>query len=222
MPATTRLTRRDLVQLMIEESADLADFLSGLDDQDWDAATLCAGWKVRHVISHMAVGHTMGMGPFLAAVAAARGSVPRASNTLALGFGDTHSPAEILAAFRTGTAGPPRGPAGFVAPVELFVDHLIHHQDIRRPLGRPREIPRHRLIAALDAVPKITGQLKSKRRVRGLALVAKDVDHRVGDGPEVYGSAEALVMCAGGRPAPLTELDGPGLGTLADRLRAEA
>ncbi|HZN19626.1 MAG TPA: maleylpyruvate isomerase family mycothiol-dependent enzyme [Micromonosporaceae bacterium] len=222
MPATTALTRQDYVKLMIEESADLAGFLEGLDDSDWDVDSLCTGWKVRHVISHMAVGHTMPMGKFLAAVLAARGVVPRASYGLAVRFGDTHTPEQILAAFRAGTAGPPQGPARFVAPPELFIDHLIHHQDIRRPLGRPRDIPTHRLVAAVEALPRLNGQLKPKRRVRGLTLVAKDIDRRVGEGPEVYGPAEALVMCAGGRSAALDELDGPGVSTLAARLRAEA
>ena len=58
--------------------------------------------------------------------------------------------------------------------------------------------------------------------MRGLTLVAKDIDRRAGEGPEVYGPAEALVMCVGGRSAALDELDGPGVSTLAARLRAEA
>ena len=33
------------------------------------------------------------------------------------------------------------GIARTISKKEGFTDHLIHHQDIRRPLGRPRSIP---------------------------------------------------------------------------------
>ncbi|GAA4681481.1 maleylpyruvate isomerase family mycothiol-dependent enzyme [Phytohabitans rumicis] len=217
MTDTIRLTKADYVKLMIEESADLADYLADLAAPDWDAQTLCAGWRVRHVVSHMAVGHTMAMGPFLRTIVASRG-VEQASHRLALRYGDSHSPAEILALFRAGTTDRPRGPAGFVAPAELFIDHLIHHQDIRRPLGHSRVIPAHRLATALDVLPRLGGLLKPRRRVRGLCLVAEDIGRRVGEGAEVRGTAEALIMCAGGRAAPLPELSGPGAAILASRI----
>jgi uncharacterized protein (TIGR03083 family) len=213
-----RPTRADYIQLMLDESADLAAFLESLDARDWDADSLCTGWKVRHVISHMAVGHTMPMGRYVRAMLAAGGAIPRTSFRLAKEFGDTHGPAEILATFRAGTAGPPRGPARFVAPPELFIDHLIHHQDIRRPLGRPREVPTDRLSVALDVAPAHRRLLKPKRVVRGVQLVAQDLDKRVGTGPEAYGPAEALIMVAGGRRAALNDLKGPGVAILADRI----
>lgn len=218
MTGTPHLTSPDFSTLMIEESADLARFLSRLPAADWDAASLCAGWKVRHVVSHMAVGHTMPLGRFLLAVALAGGVVPRASHRLALRFGDSHTPDEILAAFSAGTSGPPRGPAGFVPPAELFIDHLIHHQDIRRPLGQRHQIPADRLTAAFQALPVQGGLLKARQRVRGLTLVADDIGCRFGTGPEVHGPAEALIMCAGGRTAALSDLTGPGRTTLAARL----
>ena len=85
------------------------------------------------------------------------------------------------------------------------VDHTIHHQDIRRPLGRSRSIPEDRLIAALDAMPTIGGFVKSKQRMDGLRWTATDVDWTFGDGPEVTGPAEALILLASGRPAPIDE-----------------
>lgn len=212
------LTKGDYVQLMIDESADLADLLGTLEPADWDAETLCQGWKVRHVISHMVVGHTMPTGRYMLALATS-GGIAKNSYRLAVRYGDTHTPAQILSAFRAGTSSRPKGPATFVAPAELFLDHLIHHQDIRRPLGLPREIPADRLGHAFDLVPRLSGILKPNRVVRGLTLVAADLDRRAGSGPEVYGPAEALIMCAGGRGAALADLKGPGVATLAARLR---
>ena len=110
------------------------------------------------------------------------------------------------------------GLAKMVPPGEFFVDKLIHGQDIRRPLGIERVIPVDHLTAALDAMPRIGGFLKSKRVAKGLRLVATDVDHTVGDGPEVRGPAEAIVLALSGRPVGLPELQGAGVATLRDRI----
>ena len=106
------------------------------------------------------------------------------------------------------------------AKKEGFVDHLIHHQDIRRPLDRPRSIPADRLTAALDAMPTIGGFVKSKQRMAGLRWNATDVDWAYGSGPEVTGPAEALILLSSGRPAPIGEVSGEGVTTLKERLAA--
>jgi hypothetical protein len=62
--------------------------------------------------------------------------------------------------------------------------------------------------------PRILGGL----RVRGLRLVATDLDWTHSNGPEVRGSGEALLMAMAGRPAALRDLDGPGKTKLAQRL----
>lgn len=210
--------RAQFVSLMVEESADIADFADGLDKDQWTAQSACPGWKVCHVIAHMAVGHTMGLASFLARVARSRGRVEQAGHQLSLDLADQLTQRTVILRFREGTSGPPRGPARLVAPAELFVDHLIHHQDIRRPLGLPRTVPPHRLAAALTALPAIRGLMGSARRVHGLRLVATDIGAEVGSGQLVTGPAEALVLVASGRPGPLSELAGPGLQVLAARL----
>ena len=96
----------------------------------------------------------------------------------------------------------------------------MHHQDIRRPLGRPRAISSDRLVAALDGLPTIGGFLKSKQRMKGLSWRATDVDWTFGEGPEVSGPAEALILAASGRPVVLPEITGPGHAELASRLAA--
>jgi hypothetical protein len=57
-----------------------------------------------------------------------------------------------------------------------------------------------------------------RRTVRGLRLVAEDLDWSHGEGPEVHGSAEALLLAMTGRPVERGELTGPGASTLLDRL----
>jgi uncharacterized protein (TIGR03083 family) len=112
----------------------------------------------------------------------------------------------------------PRGlTAGFGGMIAL-VDGTVHHQDIRRALDRPRTVPVDRLERILPLVPG-NPRLGAGRRIRGLRLKATDVAWQHGDGPEVTGSGEALLMAMTGRPAAIDELAGPGTVTLADRLR---
>ncbi|MEP7739455.1 hypothetical protein ABKW28_17555 [Nocardioides sp. 31GB23] len=81
----------------------------------------------------------------------------------------------------------------------------------------PRTIPEERLVPVLDfslGAPT----LPSKSNRRGLKLAATDVDWSTGDGPEVCGTGEALLMAVAGRPAALGELEGEGLATLHSRV----
>ena len=102
--------------------------------------------------------------------------------------------------------------SGFGGRIGL-TDGVIHHQDIRRPLDRPRTIPAERLLVALDFSLRAP-PLPSRTKVRGLRLTATDLDWTTGDGPEVSGPGEALLLAIAGRPAAFDDLEGPGLGRL--------
>jgi hypothetical protein len=52
---------------------------------------------------------------------------------------------------------------------------------------------------------------RAKRYISGVRLVATDMEWSRGNGPEVNGSAEALVMVMAGRRRALDELSGKGL-----------
>ena len=53
----------------------------------------------------------------------------------------------------------------------------------------------------------------------GLRLHATDLDLVAGDGPEVAGSAEDLILAVSGRPAGLDGLEGEGVATLMARVK---
>ncbi len=111
----------------------------------------------------------------------------------------------------------PQGLTAAFGGMIALVDGTIHHQDIRRTLGRPRAIPADRLTRILPLVPS-NPRLGAGRRIRGLRLRATDVDWTHGRGPEVTGPGEALLMAMTGRPAALADLSGSGHATLAARL----
>ncbi|MBX3285411.1 MAG: maleylpyruvate isomerase family mycothiol-dependent enzyme [Actinobacteria bacterium] len=99
---------------------------------------------------------------------------------------------------------------------EGFIDHFVHEQDIRRPLGLPAPTDDDRLVAALDAAVSVRSPMFAPaKRVKGLRLEASDVDWSHGDGPLVQGPAEAIVMAAAGRSVAAADLSGDGAARLA-------
>jgi uncharacterized protein (TIGR03083 family) len=146
-------------------------------------------------------------------------NVPKASAIESVAYGSDHTPAEILATFETIPAQHIRkGISKLIPAREGLVDHIVHHQDIRRPLAMPRVVPEERLVAALDAAPGISGFIGAKKRAGSLRLTATDVEWTHGDGPEVRGTGEAILLTLTGRRVALDELEGEGTATLATRL----
>ena len=209
----------DYESLLWDESRDIAQFLDEIDDSDFGVASLCEGWRVSDVVGHMILGHTTPMPSMMLAIAKYGFNVPKGSKEMSHEYGSTHSPDQIRTAW-TGVADDHtlNGISRVIPKKEGFTDHLIHNQDMRRPLGRPREIAPERLSAALDALPTIGGFLKSKQRMKGLKWVATDIDWSWGEGSEVQGAAEPLILAAAGRPAVLDELSGDGVATLKIRM----
>jgi uncharacterized protein (TIGR03083 family) len=196
------------------ERADLAAYLAGLTPQQWEAPSLCAGWSVKDVVAHVISYEELGAMGLLGRFA--RGFVVRANEVGVREFAAL-SPQELLA-FVNSHLTPQGLTAGFGGMIAL-VDGTVHHQDIRRALGEPRDIPADRLVRVLGLVPG-NPRLGAGRRIRGLRLRATDVDWTHGSGPEVAGTGEALLLAMTGRPVAIADLDGPGTPTLAARVGA--
>lgn len=206
------MTAPSLMTMAHTERSDLADFLATLAPQDWQAPSLCSRWTVKDVVAHVVSYEELG--PLGLVRRFAKGWVVRANQVGVDEYSALSAP-QLLAFLRDHLQ--PRGlTAGFGGMIAL-VDGTIHHQDIRRALGRPRSIPHDRLQRVLQLVPG-NPRLGAGRRIRGLRLRATDVDWVHGDGPEVSGPGEALLMTMSGRRAALADLTGPGHATLAARL----
>lgn len=204
----------NLRRLARDERTDFAAFLATLSPPQWEAPTLCAGWRVRDVVAHV-ISYDELDGRALAARFAKGRFLPDRVNAVGLAEYHTRSPNELLALLREHLE--PRGlPAAFGGTIAL-VDGLIHHQDIRRPLEMPRPVPAERLLPALRCA-LIAPVIRGFWRVRGVRLVATDLDWSAGIGPEVRGPAEALLMAIAGRRSVLGELSGPGQRKLAYRI----
>ena len=198
-------------QLVADERTDLVAFLRTLSDEDWETPSLCAGWRVRDVVGHLLY-DAVPASSYLGSAARLR-SADRINGHWVTKAKDISPPA--LADMLGSSAG--RGLFATLAPRIALADALVHHQDIRRPLGRERTIPAPRLLSVLDHPDPFAHPW---RRARGLRLVATDVRWSKGDGPTVRGSGEAIALAVAGRGAVLDELEGDGVAVLRDRMAA--
>jgi uncharacterized protein (TIGR03083 family) len=207
-------TAVDTMDLARQERTDLAEFLATLTPQQWDAPTLCEKWRVRDVVAHVYSYEDLGFGRLAARMLRAGLNGDKAS---AVGVAEhSHkSPDELVAMARNHIQ--PKGLTSMMGGRIALTDGMIHHQDIRRPFGRPREIPADRLVAALD-MAKSAPTIKASPRIKGLTLRATDLDWSIGDGPLIEGPGESLLMAIAGRRGIVPELTGPGVPTLAERI----
>lgn len=101
------------------------------------------------------------------------------------------------------------------APRLTLSDHVVHQQDIRRPLGLPRTIDPERLLLVLDRPDPFA---QPRRFTKGLRFTASDLHWERGTGPEVHGRAEALALAMVGRKSVLDDLEGDGVDVLRARM----
>ncbi|GAA4894980.1 maleylpyruvate isomerase family mycothiol-dependent enzyme [Actinomycetospora straminea] len=210
------MTDPDPIRLAHDERAELADFLAGLTAEQWDAPTLCHRWSVRDVVAHIISYDDLGPTAFVGRFAAGRFN-PDQVNQVGVDQYRQLTPDELLAELK-GHLHPAGLTARFGGRIGL-VDGLIHHQDIRRALRAPRDVPTERLATALPFA-RVAPPIRAFSRVRGLRLVATDVGWTSGKGPVVEGPAEPLLMAMAGRADALDELGGDGLPTLVGRVAA--
>jgi uncharacterized protein (TIGR03083 family) len=202
------------MEMACDERREFADFLAGLAPEQWNERSLCSRWRVRDVVAH-----TIGYDELSAADLAARFVRGRflvnRINAIRTGELAAHPPEELVQMVRDHIR--PRGLTAAFGGMIALVDGTIHQQDIRRPLNMPRTIPAERLEAVLNFalyVPLIRGAW----RARGVRLVATDFEWSHGNGPEVHGAGEALLMAMAGRSDALRQLDGSGKSLFAQHI----
>lgn len=182
--------------------------LAALTDEQWAAASLCAGWSVRDVAAHTIAYLAQSVPTLALNMIRARGDVDRLNARLqprCLGL----APPQLVALMRRDAE--PTGAAGLYGGRVALIECLVHQQDIRRPLHLERVVAEEPLRVSLGYA-RISPVIGGARRTRGVRLVATDLDWSAGRGPEVSGPGEALLLAMTGRiDAVRTELSGPGL-----------
>lgn len=197
------------------ERAALIEDLEHVDDGQWERPSLCDGWTVHDVVAHMVDTSRTTRLRFVVDMIRMRFDFER-QNELGLVRGRGATPRQTLDGLRevaTLTSTPP-------APiVTRLVEEVLHGEDIRRPLGLTRSYPQDAVVGCLRYLARTAATFGGAReRIAGVRLTATDTDLSLGDGPDVRGTALALLVAASGRPVALDELDGPGVATLTARV----
>ena len=200
------------------ERMSLSDLLEGLTPAQWQAPSLCSGWRVKDVAAHVAMTpipapSLWGLG---VAVARARGRLWEASAAIAIDHARRPNEA-IIAELRRYAAA--RTLPSFANPKNQLLDVLVHGQDIAVPFGIERPMPTDAAVAAFDRVWSMGWPFLARRRLRGVRLRATDGPVDAGAGPKVEGRlADLLLLAADRATAALPRLQGEGVAVLADRI----
>jgi uncharacterized protein (TIGR03083 family) len=207
------MDKREAREHVRRERTELLALLEGLTPEDWEAPSLCTGWRVRDVVAHVVAYDRFA--PSLARdFVRSRFDVDRVNLRTAAAW-SSRSTDELLARLQANVL--PGGVTRLIGWRVALQDGVIHQQDVRRPLGRPRAIPADRVVGVIECLvdpPTLTG-LQS--RAAGLRVEATDIEWVWGDGQLVSGAAEALVMALAGRESVVGELTGPGVSLLRQR-----
>jgi uncharacterized protein (TIGR03083 family) len=205
------------------EQDDFVALASSLREEQWATKSLCEGWTVRDAVLHAA--WHIHFTPLSVAQEFSAYLVAEAKNGDWRFLRDFDSKVDRYLLARYGAISNERLVHWLGSPARRNANHLgelmIHQQDVRRPLGLAREIPADRLSWLLSYCMTSAGNRnaghKPRDRAEGVRLVATDVDWSAGQGPEVRGPGEAILMTIAGRPGVIDELSGPGVAVLANR-----
>lgn len=199
------------------ENADFSAFLHTLDAEDWERPSLCAGWRVRDVVGHILYGQELKLWTLPWKLARFGFSSDRSGRHYSIQRAEGRRPEDLLHDFDN--RDPWSGTSRVFPPYLNLMDRLVHHQDIRRALGRPRAVPLDRTEPLLPRLPKLGQVFRSKQRMRGLRFAATDTDWSWGEtsAPVVNGPAEAIIMSTLGRGQALGDCEGDGVTVLRQR-----
>lgn len=201
--------------LVEAERRSLADLLDKLTPDQWESRSLCTEWRIRDVAAHliMTPAPAPGVWSLVIALARNRGHLWAAGRDVAIAYAER--PTDQIAAEMRRDAGSRSKPV-FVVADNILLDLVVHGQDIAVPLGVDRQVPRAAGEVALRRAWAMGWPFYPRRRLAGLSLRAEDCNWSAGDGPEVSGSAAALLLLLNGRTeAALRQLHGAGLESLS-------
>jgi uncharacterized protein (TIGR03083 family) len=205
----------DLFAEIADERRTLADQLADLTPQRQTTPSLCAAWTVHDVLAHLVMPLEVSVPRVVLAVLLSRGDFDRANRRVTRTLA-RRSFADLRRTLHAGADARFTPPGS--GPQAPLVDVLVHGADVRRPLGLHHDVPAPRARAALEFLSTSPRGFVPKGALTGLRLVAQDVGFAHGDGPEVRGPADALLLAVTGRAAGLDDLAGEGVGVLRSRL----
>ncbi|MBI3979183.1 MAG: maleylpyruvate isomerase family mycothiol-dependent enzyme [Chloroflexi bacterium] len=224
-----RITKEHMLGALRIERARLVDLLAGLSDEEWQQPSQCQGWSVAQLAAHVVVsGDRLPWDlPWflLTGRSGNRWMEQKIADELAGG------PAGVVAELRKSEIPRMARLLGAMGRILEYGEVLVHQEDIRRPLGKPRPAPPDPG-ATWALIRFYSSQLKRLAHSGRVLLAASDGDRmlfQVGGGARpvplatdaapdatVRGEPMELVLFLTGRPATVIIA---GEGPLAEEVR---
>ncbi|HXV91710.1 MAG TPA: maleylpyruvate isomerase family mycothiol-dependent enzyme [Pseudonocardia sp.] len=197
--------RAELRAAVVAERREQAAMLAGLAPEQWDAPTLCEGWRVREVVAHTTMPYRTSLARALVELVQARGDVDRMADRSARRDAARFPAAELLASLRDNAEHPWTPPGG--GPHGALAHDLVHGLDITVALGLDRRPPPERVRLVLAGMrPRNVAFFGVD--LDGVELRATDLPWSHGSGTPVTGAAQDLLLVVCGRRLPPGRLDG--------------
>ena len=176
----------------------LADLLTAVTVETWDAPSLCEKWLVRHVIAHVTMPARLTPEQFAAEMATAGGDFTTLSDTVATR--DAALPvADLLDQLRSPSLHAWQPPGGGAAGALSHA--VIHSLDVTVALDRPPVAPAEAATAVLEQLTAAGGAWFGVD-LTDVRLQATDTDWSWGSGQPVRADSGCLVALLSGRTLP--------------------
>jgi uncharacterized protein (TIGR03083 family) len=199
MPST------DLMPTIAAERRAFGEVLAGLPEPDWNAPSLCSGWRVREVVAHMTMPFRYPAPRFLGELVRSRGNFARMADRIARR--DAQVPiGTLLDGWRTNENHPWKPPGG--GPKGALTHDVVHGLDITIPLGIEHPVSEPALRVVLDHATTPLSLKHFGLDLTGIRLEADDLDWTFGDGEPLRGAACSLLMVLMDRRLPAGLLSG--------------
>ncbi|MFC9883847.1 maleylpyruvate isomerase family mycothiol-dependent enzyme [Streptomyces libani] len=195
----------DIKAAIAAERRELAALLDGLTAGQWDAPTLCAGWRVRDVVAHMSMGFRYSLPKMAAELLRAGGNLHRMTDRCARRDAAAASTRELAGFLREHAHHPWKPPVGGIAAA--LGHDVVHGLDITVALSLDRRVPEDRVRLLLEKITPGTARFFGAG-LRGIQLRADDLDWSFGSGTPLSGAAQDLLLVAYGRKLPPGRLQG--------------
>jgi len=189
----------ELMPTIAAERRAFGEVLRGLPEADWDAPSLCTGWRVREVVAHMTMPFRYSPPRFLAELARSRGNFARMADRVARR--DGQAPVRTLLEGWLDNVDNGWKPPGGGLPGALTHD-VVHGLDVTIPLGIEHPVSEAALRVVLDNATRPLNQKHFGVDLTGIRLEADDLEWAFGDGEPIRGAARHLLMVLMDRRLP--------------------
>jgi uncharacterized protein (TIGR03083 family) len=199
------MTTDDLLPMITAERHAFGDVLEGLPEVDWEAPSLCSGWRVREVVAHMTMPFRFSAPRFVGEMVRSRGNFTRMADRVARR--DARAPiATLLEGWRTNEGSRWKPPGGGLKGA--LTHDVVHGLDITVPLGIEHPVSEPALRVVLDNATSPLGLKHFGLDLTGIRLEADDLDWAYGDGEPLHGAARHLLMVLMDRRLPSELISG--------------